>query len=81
MTDTEKTNEAPEGTSASKAMLGFCPSCSRNRESLPAPAEGTCPVCFNHLIDPCRCTFTQYMVGDGCSSCNPEHWKEVLKET
>ena len=51
MTDDTKQDGAAESQSASKAMLGFCPSCNRSRESLPAPAEGTCPVCFNHLLE------------------------------
>lgn len=29
---------------------GYCPACHCNRESLPEPAEGTCVVCYNHLI-------------------------------
>jgi len=28
---------------------GYCPVCRRDRPSLPAPAEGTCSHCYNHL--------------------------------
>ena len=37
---------------------GFCPVCGVIRESLPAPAEGTCAYCYNHLMHsecgPCK---------------------------
>ena len=29
----------------------------------------------------CNCTFTQYMVGDGCEICNPAKALEYAKET
>ena len=29
----------------------------------------------------CKCTFTQYMVGDGCEICNPAKALEYTKET
>lgn len=36
-------------------IVGYCPVCQDGRISLPSPAEGTCCVCNNHLmqiIDP-----------------------------
>jgi len=52
----------------------FCPVCRTNRPSLPAPAEGTCAYCFNHLMKPCQdCThYDSGLFGDtaiGTSSC------------
>jgi hypothetical protein len=31
----------------------WCPVCLCNRPSLPAPAEGPCAYCMNHLMRPC----------------------------
>jgi hypothetical protein len=28
----------------------------------------------------CKCSFRIRTVGDGCSVCNPEYWKEMLEE-
>lgn len=30
--------------------VGWCPVCDAPRRSLPAPAEGTCTHCYNHLL-------------------------------
>lgn len=32
----------------------WCPVCMTNRPSLPAPAEGNCAHCYNHLMKPCQ---------------------------
>lgn len=29
---------------------GYCPVCEQIRQSLPAPAEGCCSHCYNHLM-------------------------------
>ena len=34
--------------------IGYCPVCETHRPSLPAPAEGTCAYCYNHLMKPCE---------------------------
>jgi hypothetical protein len=31
-------------------------------------------------LDKCQCSMRTRLVGDGCSSCNPEYWKDMLEE-
>lgn len=55
---------------------GYCPTCARFRTSLPAPSEGTCPHCFNHLV--CGCCLGEGRVETdnngpivACPQCKP----------
>ena len=57
----------------------WCPVCLGNRPSLPAPAEGTCSHCYNHLMKPCQdCThyysgsIGEMHVGMPCCKGDPE---------
>lgn len=36
-----------------RERIGFCPVCMVDRPSIPAPAEGICAHCYNHLMKPC----------------------------
>ena len=48
-------------------------------QAVDAPLET--PVMRQRAGGACKCTFTQYMVGDGCSLCNPAKALEYATQT
>ncbi len=46
--------------------IGYCPHCRAETPSLPAPALGTCAICFNHQMKPCsECNHSFKAIIDG----------------
>ena len=52
-----------------RERIGYCPVCETHRPSLPAPAEGTCAFCHNHLMKPCRECLNHDATGNGEQRC------------